>query len=157
MLGREHAIGHPALTDPYTGMANRLHFELVYSYLFHGADRGVPMAMMLISVTEGDEPDPDTLRRLGERFQAITRSADLAAHLGHGRFGILLLGTNIMGARVAADRFLDNLTGHTPGRLSIGLAGYQPAMKDSSELLAAADAALRSAEEAGGGVELAPG
>lgn len=32
-----------------------------------------------------------------------------------------------------------------------GLAMYQPHMKDASELLQAADSALRAAEEAGGG------
>ena len=36
---RDHAIGHPALTDRPTGLTNRLHFELVYSYLFQAADR----------------------------------------------------------------------------------------------------------------------
>ena len=154
MLGREHAIGHPALTDAPTGMANRLHFELVYSYLFNGADRGVPMAIMLISV--GGEADADGLRALGERFQQITRSADLSSHLGHGRFAVLLLGTNIMGARVAADRFLDMLGEYCPGPMSVGLAGYKPYMKESSQLLEVADAALRAAEEAGGGLEMAP-
>ncbi len=34
-----------------------------------------------------------------------------------------------------------------------GLAMHQPHMKDASELLQAADSALRAAEEAGGGVE----
>ena len=154
MLGREHAIGHPALTDEYTGLANRLHFELVYSYLFNGADRGVPMALMLVSV--GGDSDPDGLRELGELFQQISRSADLSSHLGHGRFAVLMLGTNMMGARVGADRFLDMLAGHTPGIVSIGLAGYRPHMKEASELLEAADAALRAAEEAGGGLEMAP-
>lgn len=153
MLGREHALGHPALTDEYTGLANRLHFELVYSYLFHGADRGVPMALMLISV--GGEADREGLSNLGEQFQKISRGADLASHLGSGRFAILLLGTNLMGARVAADRFMDMLEGHTPGKVSIGLAGFRPHMKESSELLEAADSALRLAEEAGGGLELA--
>ena len=153
MLGREHAIGHPALTDEYTGLANRLHFELVYSYLFHGADRGVPMALMLMSV--GGDSDPDGLRRLGERFQQITRTADLASHLGHGRFAVLMLGTNMMGARVGADRFMEMLEGYTPGVVSVGLAGYRPHMKESSQLLEAADKALRDAEEAGGGLELA--
>jgi GGDEF domain-containing protein len=40
MLSRDHlearaeASRHPALTDPLTGLASRLHFELVYGYLF---------------------------------------------------------------------------------------------------------------------------
>ena len=154
MLGREHAMGHPALTDEFTGLANRLHFELVFSYLFQGADRGVPMVLMLVSV--GGDSDRDGLGELGELFQNITRAADLASHLGHGRFAILMLGTNMMGARVGADRFLDMLEGHTPGRVCIGLAVWQPHMKESSQLLEAADIALRTAEETGTQLEMAP-
>ena len=51
--GREHAIGHPAVTDPQTGLANSLHFELVYSYLFAAGNRGVTFTVMLLSVGEG--------------------------------------------------------------------------------------------------------
>ena len=50
MLGREDAIGHPALTDRPTGLANRLHFELVHSYLFGAGDRGVTLTILLISI-----------------------------------------------------------------------------------------------------------
>jgi diguanylate cyclase (GGDEF)-like protein len=154
MLGSESAAGHPALTDQFTGLANRLHFELVFSYLFNGADRGVPMVLMLVSV--GGDSDREGLRALGERFQQITRSADLASHLGSGRFAVLMLGTNMMGARVAADRFLDMLEGHTPGEVAIGLAIYKPQMKESAELLDAADHALQIAVETGTRLEMAP-
>ena len=87
---RDHAIGHPALTDRPTGLANRLHFELVYSYLFQAADR-IEQAVPELNL----------------------------------------------------------------GRVSIGLANYEASMKEPSELLETADRALRAAEEAGGGVELA--
>lgn len=151
MLGREHAIGHPALTDEHTGLANRLHFELVYSYLFNGADRGVPLTLMLLATPT---PDNDTLRALGERIQATTRTSDLVAHLGRGRFIIILLGTNLSGGRIAADRVETALQSVAVGSVSIGLASYRPEMKESSELLKAVDEALRKAEAAGGGVEL---
>jgi GGDEF domain-containing protein len=151
LLGREHAIGHPALTDEHTGLANRLHFELVYSYLFSGADRGVPLTLMLLATPA---PDPGTLRALGERIQATTRTSDLVAHLGSGRFIVILLGTNLSGGRIAADRVETALKDVTVGTVSIGLATYQADMRESSELLRAVDEALRRAEAAGGGVEL---
>ncbi len=151
MLGREHAIGHPALTDEYTGLANRLHFELVYSYLFNGADRGVPLTLMLLSTPA---PDSDTMRALGERIQATTRTSDLVAHLGGGRFIVILLGTNLSGGRIAADRVEMALQSVSVGTVSIGLASYRPEMKESSDLLKAVDEALQRAEAAGGGVEL---
>jgi len=151
MLGREHAIGHPALTDEKSGLANRLHFELVYSYLFNGADRGVPLTLMLISTPT---PTSDDVRRLGERIQDMTRSSDLVAHLGQGRFIIILLGSNLSGARIAADRIETALAEVATGPVALGLASYQPEMKESSDLLEAVDKALREAEAQGGGLAM---
>jgi len=153
MLGREHAIGHPALTDRETGLANRLHFELVYSYLFAGADRGVLLTLMLLSVPAAAA---DTLSSIGRRIQTTTRAADLVAHLGSGRFAVILLGSNLPGARIAADRVERALSDVGMGWISIGLAGYSPEMKEPTELLEAADRALRRAEESGGGVHMEP-
>jgi GGDEF domain-containing protein len=151
MLGREHALGHPALTDSDTGLANRLHFELVYSYLFHGADRGVPLTLLVLSTAS---PNLETIRAIGVRLQDSTRAADLVAHLGGGRFAMLLLGSNLQGGRVAADRVDRALEGVSPTPLCIGVAAYTREMKDPTDLLEAADNALRKAEGAGGGVEL---
>lgn len=151
MLGREHAIGHPALTDEDTGLANRLHFELVFSYLFNGADRGVPLTLMLLSTPT---PTDEIRRAVGAKLQATTRTSDLVAHLGEGRFIVILLGTNLSGGRIAADRVEMALDGVAVGPVSIGLAHYLPEMRESSQLLEAVDVALRRAEAAGGGVEL---
>lgn len=151
MLGREHAIGHPALTDEETGLANRLHFELVYSYLFNGADRGVPLTLMLLSTPT---PNDDVMRAVGAKLQVTTRTSDLVAHMGGGRFIVILLGTNLSGGRIAADRVEMALDGVAVGPVSIGLAHYLPEMRESSQLLEAVDVALRRAEAAGGGVEL---
>ncbi len=151
MLGREHVFGHPALTDEATGLANRLHFELVYSYLFHGADRGVPLTVMLIGL--GDQT-PEQLQIFGQRIQRSTRASDLASHLGHGRFAILLLGANMSGGRIAADRIEQALEGAYEGQLSIALAAYHADMHEPHELLEAADKALRGVQDAGGGLEM---
>lgn len=152
MLGREHAIGHPALTDESSGLANRLHFELVYSYLFEGADRGVPLTLLLISTPA---PTPDVMRALGERIQDIARSSDLVAHLGNGRFVVTLLGSNLSGGRVAADRFETALLEAASGPVALGLASYKEGMKEPTDLLEAVDKALRQAEAKGGGLVMA--
>ena len=152
MLGREHVFGHPALTDGVTGLANRLHFELVYSYLFEGADRGVPLTVMLISIPEEDE---ETLASTGELIQRVTRSSDLVAYLENGRYAVLLLGTNVSGGRIAADRLemaLKESLGDTP--LSISIAGWTPEMTEPHQLLEAADRALQEVEARGGGLEM---
>jgi len=151
--GREHAIGHPALTDTDTGLANGLHFDLVYSYLFAAGDRGLTFTVMLLSVG-GDRLAKDRLKAVGQKVRAVTRDSDLVAHVGNGRYVVLLLGTNLPGARIAADRLEIGLADVAPGRPSFGIVAYNRAMKESSELLEAADRALLAAEQAGGGVEL---
>src|SRR6056297_2611907 len=105
-LGREEVLGHPALTDPRTGLANRLHFQLVYRYLFGAGDRGMAFTVMLLSIGDTDqlEEDPEGLRMVAETVQRTTRTSDLVAHVGGNRFLVLLLGTNLPGARIAADR-----------------------------------------------------
>jgi GGDEF domain-containing protein len=160
MLGRQHAqgsesaIGHPALTDPQTGLANRLHFELFYSYLFGAGDRGMMFTVMLLSVGGPDQLSESRVRALGQTIERTTRTSDLVAHVGGGRYVVLLLGTNLQGARIAADR-IEVALGDDYGPLSVGLAVYSPDMKESSELLEAADKALLAAEAAGGGLEFA--
>lgn len=152
--GREHAVGHPALTDPQTGLANRLHFELVYSYLFAAGNRGLSFTVMLLSAGGPDVVPERELKALGQRIQSTTRDSDLVAHVERGRYVVLLLGTNLQGARIAADRVELALSGTDAGPVSFGLAVYSPDMRDSSELLEAADKALLAAEARGGGVEL---
>ena len=115
------------------------------------------LTVLLLSFGTDDfeSSDHDTLQRLGERLQTTTRSADLAGHLGHGRIVVLLFGTNLAGGMIAADRVEQAVAELGLGQVSIGLAVFQDGMKDPSELLETADRALRAAEEAGGGVELA--
>jgi GGDEF domain-containing protein len=153
--GREHAIGHPALTDPTTGLANGLHFELVYSYLFSAGDRGLAFTVMLLSLGGADLVPEERLGAVGQLIQTTTRDSDLVAHAGRGRFVVLLLGTNLQGARIAADRLELALADVAGGNLSFGLAAYDNTMQDSGALLEAADKALLAAEAAGGGVEFA--
>jgi GGDEF domain-containing protein len=161
MLGKKHAqgkelaIGHPALTDSETGLANGLHFELVYSYLFAAGDRGLAFTVMLLSVGGPDAIPRERLGSVGQTIRKTTRDSDLVAHVGRGRYVVLLLGTNLQGARIAADR-VEVALGEAPeGSVAFGLAAYDRRMKESSELLEAADAALLAAEAKGGGVEFA--
>jgi GGDEF domain-containing protein len=149
---REHAIGHPALTDAETGLANGLHFDLVYSYLFGAGDRGLSFTVMLLSV--GEQPSKDRLKAIGQKVRGVTRDADLVSHVGGGRYVVLLLGTNLPGARIAADRLEVALADVVQGRPAFGIVAYNRGMKEASELLEAADRALLAAEQAGGGVEL---
>lgn len=156
-LGREEVIGHPALTDPRTGLANRLHFQLVYRYLFNAGDRGMAFTVMLLSVgnaaqLEGDE---EGLRAVAETVHRTTRTSDLVAHVGGNRFLVLLLGTNLPGARIAADRIEAAVRATRPEVVSIGLAAFNTTITDSVALLRSVESALAAVEAAGGGVEMA--
>ena len=150
---REEAASHPALIDPETGLANRLHFELVYNYLFAAGDRGMAFTLMLVSCGS-PSLDADWVKAVGAAVERTTRASDLVSHVGGGRFVVILLGTNLQGARIAADRVELALESVTAEPVSFGLAAYGPHMKKSIELLEAAESALLAAESAGGGVEL---
>jgi len=95
------------------------------------------------------------MRALGELIQDCTRASDLVAHLGNGRFIIILLGSNLSGGRIAADRVETRLAEVATGPVCMALASYQREMKESSELLEALDQAIRQAEAAGGGLVMA--
>jgi len=149
------ARAHPALTDAQTGLANGLHFDLVYNYLFDAGDRGLPFTVMLVSAGANDDSPPEEIRRLGQCIHGVTRSSDLVSHMGRGRYVVLLLGTNAQGARIAADRVEAALSGAAPGAISFGVATYAREVADSQALLRSADTALLAAEAMGGGVEFA--
>jgi GGDEF domain-containing protein len=150
---RAEAASHPALRDPVTGLANRLHFELVYDYLFTAGDRGMAFTIMLVSAGPRNLPD-EQVRAIGQIVERTTRNSDLVSHVGEGRFVALLLGTNLQGGRIAADRLDVALEGVAAGPVSVGLASYGPHLRESVELLGAVERALSAAEAAGGGVEL---
>ncbi|MDZ7780966.1 MAG: hypothetical protein U5R14_13685 [Gemmatimonadota bacterium] len=156
-MGLGRASEHADVTDPETGLANKLHFDLVYRYLFLAGDRGVAFTVMLISVDEPSAPEGRLPNQedIANTIHRTTRAADLVAHVEQGRYAVLLLGTNLPGARIAADRLEAALREHSFGPPAIGLATFNPDIADSAELLRAAESALDAAHAAGGGVEMA--
>jgi diguanylate cyclase (GGDEF)-like protein len=105
--------------------------------------------MLATCQADGD----DVVRAVAEAVQRTTRTSDLVAHVGGGRFVVLLLGTNLQGARIAADRVEVSLESVATGAVSFGLASYAPDLETSTLLLDAAERALETAQAAGGGVE----
>ncbi len=155
MLGSDQARFHPALTDAQTGLANGLHFELVYNYLFEAGNRGLPFTVMLVSAGADDEASDTKVRDIGQAIEETSRNSDLVSHMGRGRFVVLLLGTNLQGGRIAADRIEAALEEHALGAICFGLAAYKDDLKEGQMLLRAADSALLAAEATGGGIEFA--
>jgi len=159
MIGSEQAGAgelartHPALTDAQTGLANTLHFDLVYNYLFAAGDRGLPFTVMLVSAGADENTPSDDVRRIGQAIEQTSRAADLVCHMGAGRYVVLLLGTNLQGGRIAADRIEAALAAMAPGAVCFGLAAYSATHSDPQMLMRSADTALLAAEAGGGGVE----
>jgi GGDEF domain-containing protein len=151
----EMARAHPALNDAQTGLANGLHFDLVYNYLFNAGDRGLPFTVMLVSAGVDEHTPADTIRDVGQAIEATSRQADLVSHMGAGRYVVLLLGTNLQGGRIAADRIDAALQGAAPGDICFGLAAFSTDYASAQALMRAADTALLAAEASGGGAEFA--
>jgi len=149
MASSEH--GHPALIDERTGLPNRLQFDTVYRFLFAGADRGVPLALLMVQM---DVRDEEAFRRAADELAKSTRGSDLLAHLGDGRFVTLLLGCNVHGARLVADRVAGLLADVLGTGFAVGLAGYRDDMTDPSQLMDAVVGAMSDAQAAGGGMEI---
>lgn len=148
-----YARTHPALTDVETGLANRLHFDLVYDYIFEAGDRGMPFTVMLVSAGADEQTPSKTIRALGQAVERTTRNSDLVSHVGGGRYVVLLLGTNLQGGRIAADRVEMAIADMAPGPVCFGLAAFNETFESAQDLLRAADTALLAAEAGGGGVE----
>lgn len=151
MHHRTPALAHPSVVDADSGLANQLHFELVLHYLFHGADRGVPLTVATFQLPKGDGV---AVAELGEKIRSSTRLTDVSAHLGDLRFSLLLLGTTLPGARIAVDRVEMALEALGLEGVGFGLAQYRPEMKEAADLLDAAHSAMEAAQAAGGGVEM---
>lgn len=161
MLGSGHADAlwevkaHPALTDAETGLATRLRFELVFNYLFQAGSRGMPFTVMLVSAGMQEDAPSEDVKVLGQAVEKTTRNSDLVCHVGNGRYVVLLFGTNLSGARLAADRIELALAPLAPGAISFGLSAYTNELENPRQLLDATDRALVAAEAAGGGVQFA--
>lgn len=152
MLSGDRARNHPALTDAATGLANRLQFDLVYDYLYLAGLRGLSFTVMVASAGLETDDDEQAVRDLAHAIDQRTRTADLVCHIGEGRFVALLVGTNLQGARIVADR-IESAWESAPGPVSFGVVAFAKESTGPVALLTAARAALLEAEGNGGGVE----
>lgn len=153
------AQGHPALTDALTGLPNRLHFDTVYRVVFKAVNRGIPVSVAAMEIDgfdgrlarEGQEAADAVVRAVGQRLQGTIRGADLFARAGGARFFLLLFDCNPQGARIAADRFQEQLY-DIDATISVGVGStVRGEMSEPDELIRAAERALERALAMGGG------
>jgi diguanylate cyclase (GGDEF)-like protein len=152
--------GHPALTDPETGLPNSLHFDTVFDVVFATGSRGVPVAVILLELdhfaewagrTEAVEVGR-TLRVLRDALIPLVRRSDILARIGEARFAFCLVDCNLAGAILVADRIeglKDSLGSATGFGFSMGGAAFDMDMERPADLLGAAEQALRVAQARG--------
>lgn len=150
-------------TDSATGLPNRSHAELHLEIEFSAAQRGRPLAVVLLDLDNfkgfnarhGTIAGDDIMRVLGEVLKRTTRRMNLTARFGDDEFICVLGGCDDDGAMVFVNRFLDGLravSGQRPlPTISGGVASYGPSMQTHHALMEAAESALKQAKKEGRG------
>ena len=152
--------GHPALTDEETGLPNRLHFDMVFHFLFQTAPRGCSIAALMVEVDGfadwaagvNTEETFRLFRSLGNLLQPTIRKTDLLARTEETRLTFGLVECNLAGAILVADRIdeaLDSVRTATGLGFSLGCAVYDSNMEKPADILLAAEEALKVARARG--------
>jgi diguanylate cyclase (GGDEF)-like protein len=154
-----------ARADVLTGLANRRAFDVELSRRLAQRQRqGTPLSLLIIDVDnfksfndEFGHPLGDAvLKRLASVLQARARHMDIVARLGGDEFAVLIPGSDLEEASLAAER-LRSAIADSPLRcdgqehtltVSIGLAEARPD-DDLASLVKRSDSALYAAKEAG--------
>jgi diguanylate cyclase (GGDEF)-like protein len=156
--------------DGLTGIANRRHFEEAFNLEWRRACRaGTPLSLVMIDTdlfkpfndTYGHQRGDDCLIRIANTLRnGLKRPGDMAARYGGDEFMLLIPGSDAQGvaelaealrARIEAMEFFSEGSATDEAiTVSLGVVtGYPTRGFSSGDLIAAADAALYQAKEAG--------
>jgi diguanylate cyclase (GGDEF)-like protein/PAS domain S-box-containing protein len=157
-----------AQTDALTGLGNRL---LLSRQIQASLANARPFALLLMDLTgfkgindrHGHAAGDDALRVIGQRLLTLVRDTDVAARLGGDEFVLVLDGlVDVDRLRELALSVLASLSrplriGETSIGVGVNIGGalYPPHGQTEDELLAAADAAMYAAKQAGEAYRLA--
>jgi diguanylate cyclase (GGDEF)-like protein/PAS domain S-box-containing protein len=166
-MGLEDQLRHQALTDPLTGLANRILFQnLLERALTAGRRHDRQVAVFFLDLDDfkqindglGHDAGDQLLRQIADRLRANLRVEDAAARLGGDEFAVLLEDTDRETMREVAERMLAVM--RRPFQLterevtvtmSIGVALTGNREYTAGELLRDADVALYAAKGLGKG------
>lgn len=164
---REHDERHRALHDALTGLPNRTLLDDRLEAAIAIAQRNfTPLSLLLLDLdgfkkindTLGHEAGDVVLVEVARRLSGALRASDTAARLGGDEFVVLLPGTPLVGAADTARVLVDVISrpitiglAHPMVGASIGVAVFPDQGRDAKTLLAAADAAMYSVKQNGGG------
>jgi diguanylate cyclase (GGDEF)-like protein len=149
-----------ATSDALTGLPNRLSFQDALTRELRRAERyGSRFSLLMLDIdwfkrindTRGHQAGDATLVGLARILDSAMRDTDLCARWGGEEFVVLLVGTPLDGARIAAERLRKQIEdGLAAGGVtcSFGVAEFR-AGDDDTTLVARADAALYQAKTGG--------
>lgn len=145
-MRRETQMRELISLDAETGLSSDHHF---LARLEEELQRAAEFALVLLELQmpPGAERAP-LVQRFTRRLREVIRSCDLVAHLGEGRFGVLLAGVNRETAGAIVDRFAEIVArelrpaSEAALRLRVGLATGSELQSSPSALLQHAAAAM---------------
>jgi diguanylate cyclase len=155
-----------ARTDILTGLANRrsFHDELRRRWA-QWKRQGALLSLLFIDVDRfkglndslGHQAGDELLKGIARALESTTREMDLLARYGGDEFAVLLPGTDLSNAQIAAERLRKTLADRvfTFGEsefqvtVTVGIAQVLPADEHSESLIRRADTGLYAAKEAG--------
>ena len=152
-----------ARTDGLTGLLNRRAFDEISAHEMARCQRsGLSLALLLIDVDHfkrlndswGHLAGDAALRQVADVLRTQTRDSDVLARFGGEEFAILLPSCVVDDAVRRAEHIRSlveraTLASPAPLTVSIGAATSPPSARTVVDLVAAADAALYSAKDAG--------
>jgi diguanylate cyclase (GGDEF)-like protein/PAS domain S-box-containing protein len=167
----QEELRRTALTDPLTGLGNRLllvdRLRKWIAALDDGADGQLGHVAVIaldldglkrVNDTYGHATGDDLLRETARRLRSVVRDRDLVARLGGDEFVLLCAGVDVTGAARLAERIVAEisspylLTGGVTAwsGASVGVTVTDDPRADVDRLLAQADRALYAAKGDGG-------
>jgi diguanylate cyclase (GGDEF)-like protein len=158
LIEAHSAVRELADTDPLTGLPNRRAWQQQVPALLARANRnGEPAWLALLDLDgfkqindqQGMLRGDQVLTRCAESLSAALRRDDLIARLGGDEFGILLVAVSEDRVWDVFERLRAAVAADAQVTASIGLAAANSGINES-ELLGAAESAMRAAKRAGG-------
>ena len=163
----QEALRRMALTDPLTGLGNRLlligRLREAITRLGTGGGHVTVIAVDLdglksVNDTHGHATGDELLRETAVRLRSVVRDGDTVARFGGDEFVLVCTGVDASGAAHLAERIVAEISApyHLPGGItawagaSVGVTVTADPAADVDRLLAQADRALYAAKGSGG-------
>lgn len=154
-----------SVTDPLTGLYNRLYFRTVMERSIAASKRfNVRYSLLMMDIDDfklindsfGHLAGDEVLKEIGSILQRTMRNCDIAVRYGGEEFTVLLMGSSLDGAYRAAERLRGQIecysgkeTGDNKITVSIGVTEFKTDDSCMEDIIKRADEALYAAKKNG--------